>query len=279
MSLEKRQNCFGFNQLETEETLREESIPLIRQFLLGLEGQRIIITTQDWEAIKVQDSKVRESYYLSLVNNFLGGDHSGILAWLLGFSKDPEQTKRIIQVMFDRIKIANFERDFPRLASILDGNQLPKLDDLSLLKFYADRIVRYIKELPLVAGIRGGMTEEYSNFRGVNDKILDKLKERYGNNLDNLLRRRPDFDGWRLVNVFQAPIMPPPEFIPQGHFEGLQAILPGELNRNINPDPPSANTLLGFFAKIINMMGNDVNRGLLDLAQQKLIFQQLSKFN
>jgi hypothetical protein len=114
------------------------------------------------------------------------------------------------------------------------------------------------------------MTPEAYNFRSINQSILKKLLRQRCADIFGLLQRSNVATLDDLLNISKTPIIPLIDASP------LLAILPDEINRLENPQPPNIDEPLGFISRL-NMAGSDLFRFFAGALREHLPRQQLQE--
>lgn len=223
---------------------------------------------------------IARSHLLSLAARE-AGDTTGILGPLIGVSRSPDETREILT------KIGNELLQFleqsglkDQVLGVLRGGITNDIKVFLTIDELVGQAVNTIRQVAVDRGIANpklnNMTLEAFDFWLKNRLVLKKLEQETGKNPIELLRFQQvyhtDVRGRRiLANVIQEPI------IPLIDRTLLLTILPPELNRLINQEPPQINTPLGFLARL-NMAGNPVFRLLVQTVRSHLERQPMREW-
>ena len=258
--------------------LNREPIPLVKPLINELNNLGINFSPYDSHGLSLSfDEDYTMKYLLSRTTRNLG-DQTGFLCHLLGVSKDKQDTKDIvvrignglIQTLVSNPQYADFES----VASVLDGEKTPNLQDLRTIDVLTGLAVGSVKAVAQERGLAEARYDDatydawlFREFSKLQIKSLAKAK----GGLKRLLNRESITDSsGNILNIFQTLV------VPLVDVRELRAILPDELNRNINLHAPlvSDDNIFGLLARL-NMFGSDVARYLIRLANDKIASQKI----
>jgi len=249
------------NQIESRQ-LSKAPVPLIADTLkvLSEHGLKPIIELAAYQCDQANINPAK-SYLLSLACR-AAGDQTGILGPLIGVSQGPEDTRQILigieQELLGKLDDGLKQKVFAALTGgkITDAKTILTID--KLLREAVMEVRQVAVERGLADPELENMTKKASDFWLENRLQLYQLIEQKANgDIFGLLQRQKEIgSSGNLVNITQQPIIP---VIPEERAQFLQAILPEEINRQINPQPPEINQPLGFISRL-NMAGSDLFR-------------------
>lgn len=236
-------------------------------FLMKLQG---LNPNLDY-AVYVYDranQKHAESYLLSLSCR-QAGDQTGILGPLIGVSQSPQQTREILIPIGENL----LKKSTEEIREALEKGRIETIEVALAIDDLLGEAVTTIRQVAVERGLAlpklNNMTLSAFDFWLKNRLRLYRLIKERGDVL-SLLRR--EIIEWRdpqgeihITDITQSPIIP---IIPQQDFQPFLSILPDELNRRLNPNPPPINDPLGFLARL-NMAGSDLFRYLVGRIREK----------
>ena len=252
--------------------LPKAPVPLIAETIRIL-SEHGLNPLEDWAGYCCDKANERhaQSYLLSLACRATG-DQTGILGPLIGVSQGREDTRKILtgieQQLLEKLDDGLKQKVF---AALNEG----KITDTKTILIIDELLGKAVMEVRQVAVERGlanpklnNMTLEAIDFWLKNLLQLYRLlKQETNGNIFGLLKRQEEIGSSRnLVNITQKPIIP---VIPEERAQFLQAILPKEINRQINPQPPEINKPLGFISRL-NMAGSDLFRYFAGQLRQRI---------
>ena len=246
--------------------LPKAPVPLIADTLkvLSEHGLKPIIELAAYQCDQANINPAK-SYLLSLACRQIG-DQTGILGPLIGVSQGPEDTRKILigieQQLLGKLDDELKQKVFTALnkGKIAGAETILTIDEL--LGEAVGKVRQVAIERDLAKQEFKNMTEEAFEFWLKNRLQLDQLlKQETNGDIFKLLQRnevREGMYGDQLTNITQTPIIP---VIPTERAQLLQAILPEEINRQNNSQPPAIDQPLGFISRL-NMAGSDLFRYL-----------------
>ncbi len=253
--------------------LPKAPVPLIADTLkvLSEHGLKPIIELAAYQYDKANITSAR-SYLLSLTCRQIG-DQTGILGPLIGISQGPEDTRQILIVIEQQLlgKLDNELKQ--KVFAALNEGKIASTETILTIDELLGEAVGKVRQVAIEKDLAKqefrNMTPEAFDFWLKNRLQLNQLlKQEANGDIFKLLRRKEVKEGMytdQLTNITQIPIIP---VIPKERAQLLQAILPEEINRQINSQPPKINESLGFISRL-NMAGSDLFRYLASNLREK----------
>lgn len=256
--------------------LPEKPVPLVANLLQAMRNLGIPEIDIQSAFIDPAFNEFAKSYLLSLAVRE-AGDQTGILGPLIGVSQSPEETRDILTKIgmdllteLDKKGEGLKDRVFALLQSQVEGNididVFLTIDDL--VKEAVGRIRKVAIDRGLADSSLNNMTPEAHAFWLNNHKALQQLVADQNIESWSLLGLEIIYEtsskGEKIItDINQKPNIPIIDSAP------LLEILPDELNRNINKEPPSIDNPLGFLSRL-NMAGNPIFRHLIAITRKHL---------
>lgn len=213
-----------------------------------------------------------KSYLLSLACR-QAGDQTGILGPLIGVSTGPEDTRQILKEIEQGL-LAQLGDSKQKVFQVLTIGKISDVETVLILDELLGEAVSQIRQVAVERGVANpnlnNMTWEAHNFWLRNRLILEQLLKQRKTDIFGILRRSNVAALDDLLNITQSPI------IPKINASPLLTILPNEINRLENPQPPAINEPLGFISRL-NMAGSDLFRFLAGALREHLPRQQLQE--
>ena len=266
------------NQIESSK-LSKAPVPLIAQTIRIL-SEHGLNPLEDWAGYCSDEASHAESYLLSLACR-AAGDQTGILGPLIGVSQEPKDTRKILtrieQQLLEKLDDGLKQKVFAALneGKITDTETILTIDEL------LGEAVMEVRQVAVERGLADpklkNMTEKAFDFWLKNRlQLYQLIKQKANGDIFGLLQRqevRGGIFGDVLIDVIQQPIIP---VIPKERAQLLREILPEEINRQINPQPPEINEPLGFISRL-NMAGSDLFRFFARLLNQRIQTQKMQE--
>lgn len=252
--------------------LERRPLPLVSNLLTVL--RNLGVPELDIQVIFYNSAfkKAAESYLLSLAVRE-AGDQTAILGPLIGVSKSPEDTREILTTIGNNLLKELEEKDLKeRVLAVLQGQLEDNIKVFLAIDDLVGKGVRRIRQIAVDRGLANSrlndMTFPAFSFWLKNRLVLKKLANLQGKepwqllNLE-LVHETDIFGEKRTTDISQQPI------IPQINADPLLEILPPELNRKINREPPPIYTPLGFISRLF-MAGNPLFRVVVSKGREYL---------
>jgi hypothetical protein len=212
-----------------------------------------------------------ESYLLSLACR-QAGDQTGILGPLIGVSNNPEDTRQILMQIETNLLDSIDEIVKQKVFQALETGIMPDAETMLTIDQLLGQAVLQIRQVAVEREVANPnlnkMTWEAHNFWLRNRLILEQLLKQRKTDIFGILRRSNVATLDDLLNITQSPIVPKIDASP------LIQILPDEVNRLKNPQPPAINEPLGFISRL-NMAGSDLFRFFASNLREALICKKI----
>ena len=243
--------------------LPKAPVPLIAETIRIL-SEHGLNPLKDWAGYCCDKANERhaQSYLLSLACR-AAGDQTGILGPLIGVSQGREDTRKILSTIELKLLEKLDDRLKQKVFTALTGGPIADAETILIIDKLLGDAVREVRQVAVERGLANpklnNMTLEAFDFWLKNRLQLYQLIKQKANGdiIFGLLQRQEEIgSSGNLVNITQQPIIP---VIPEERAQLLREILPEEINRQINPQPPKINEPLGFISRL-NMAGSDLFR-------------------
>jgi hypothetical protein len=260
--------------------LPKAPVPLIAETIRIL-SEHGLNPLKDWAGYccDIANKRHAESYLLSLACR-AAGDQTGILGPLIGVSQGPEDTRQILIGIEKQLLKKLDDRLKQKVFTALTGGPIADAETILIIDKLLGDAVREVRQVAVERGLAdpklNNMTLEAFDFWLKNRlQLYQLLKQEANDDIFKLLQRREEIGSSRnLVNITQKPIIP---VIPKERAQLLQAILPEEINRQINPQPPEINKPLGFISRL-NMAGSDLFRYFAGQLRQRIGAEPMAQY-
>jgi hypothetical protein len=268
------------NQIESRQ-LSKAPVPLIAETIRIL-SEHGLNPLQDWVGYCSDKANKRhaQSYLLSLACR-AAGDQTGILGPLIGVSQGPEDTRQIlIRIEQELLKNLHDESKKQKVFAALNEGKIADAETILTIDELLGEAVMKVRQVAVERGLAdpklNNMTLEAFDFWLKNLLQLYRLlKQETNGNIFGLLKRQEKIgSSGNLVNITQKPIIP---VIPEERAQLLREILPNEINRQINPQPPKINEPLGFISRL-NMAGSDLFRYFAGQLRQRIEAEPMAQY-
>ena len=261
--------------------LSKSPVPLIAETLKIL-SQYGLSPLQEWASYYCNPANRRhaESYLLSLACR-AAGDQTGILGPLIGVSQGPEDTREILTTIEQQLLGEMNDNLKQKVFTALKEDKIADAETVLVIDELLGKAVAAVRRVGIERGLANRrlkeMTEEAFDFWLKNRlQLYQLLKQEADGDIFNLLQREEVRGGVfsdELLDIAQQPIIP---VIPQELAQILQAILPSEINRQINLQPPEISKPLGFLSRL-NMAGSDLFRFFAGSLKEKLKAEEMQQ--
>lgn len=258
--------------------LRKEPVPLVANLIKLMRNLGIPEIDIQSPLVDTTFKKFCESYLLSLAVRH-AGDQTGILGPLVGVSQSPEETRKILtEIEENLLKKLEEKKLKDQTLSLLNGEQTNDINVFLAIDDLIGEAVRMIRQKAVNQELArpklNNMTLKAFDFWLHNRLNLYRLARNEGKEPWQLLNLEPVYDVTlgekKITDIHQKPEIPRIDFGP------LLDILPPELNRNINIEPPPIDKSLGFISRL-NMAGSPIFRYLIENVRQYLETKSLTE--